>query len=558
MVIDTDRLESDAAYREELQHRFVSDHFFAAPILGFNGFIRELHQPAVDIHFAWNNKLPLDEQDPIHQRLHIDPRHTFKSTLAAVDRVMGICAFPREMTTLIETATQPLGKAMVLQGAKFFYSGRSSGVLRRIFPELELMKLPSDNEGWNTPSHEDDTGLDKSMMFTSPKSTQSGWHPWRIDADDMVDTINSGIDATEEVRQSVINTYNTNRNCLRIGGYLKLIGTRYHPYELYGKVIQEMDPSEWKVCIRAALTVKDGTRLVPGEFPAEEDVILHFPQLIPYKKLRDLFKDYESFMCQMMNDPKGGSVPRFDEKQYNAAQIDPARIPVLGETVICIRLPFGGKKFTVDYAEGACARIVKDKVYIVDSWRGIYSPSGLAERIVKWMKQYEAEALLMEAFPGTEYMAAHIRNEGQRKNLSVRIQWLEYEEDDNRRAARIEHCEPMIKAGRLMFSNGCKADQNMRKQFIHYGLVVENGIADCVSRLAERIPLSVLRSQISEHEIEEQNRVREQAQWNEIFRMRGMPVVQESIEQQNQARATILALDRANGGLPSLPGGLDG
>lgn len=559
MVLDTDKLESDAAYREEMQHRFFSDHFFAAEIIGFTKFIKHLHQPAVDILFPWNPNLSIEDQDLCKYRMHIDPRHTFKSTLAIVDRVMAIAAFPKEMAVLVETATQPLGKQMVVETAKLFWNrpNRPKTLLHRIFPDHLLSKLPEGE--WSTPQRGDIFGIDTSLAYTSPKSTQSGWHPWRIDADDMVETLNSGINADRKVRQGVIDTYNTNKNCLRLGGYLKLIGTRYHPFELYGKLLQTMNPNTWKVLIRGALTVRDGARLIPGEFPAEDEIILHFPELLPYSKLRDDFiDDYESFMCQMMNDPKGGSVPKFDDKAYEASQIAPEKIPAIGDTWVCWRLPYGGKESMATYAEGAAARIVKEKVYIIDCWRGIYSPSGLAEKIVKTMRQMEAEGLIMEAMPGTEYMAAHIRNEAQKKNLSIRILWEDFEEEDSRRAGRMEQMEPMIKGGRILFSTAATAAGEMRKQIVHYGLVLENGILDCVSQLAQRVPLSIIRANISEEEIEFQSRRREDAQWNQIFRQTGMPVVEDSIEQVAQAKATLLSMDRRNGGMPPLPGGLDG
>lgn len=559
MILDTDRIQTDALYRDEMRFRCMSDHYFLADLMGFPKFIRRLHDNAVNLYFPKNPKVSIEDQHPIKNRMHLDPRTTGKTTLGRVDSLQWILAFPETITILNESATQPLASAISQSLAQYFWTPKEKRwtVLQLLFSELTQTKAPG--AVWDTPVRAMGQ-IDTTLAYTSPQSQQSGWHPWVINPDDMVETINSGIHATEDVRQGVIDAYNTNKNTLLAGGYNNIRGTRYHPFDLYGYLLNTMNPDKWKVLIRSSVTVKSGVRLVPGEFPDEDDLILNFHGWPgqDYETLREIFTaDYESFQCQQQNDPQGGSIPTFPEKVYSAALADPDHIPTLGDTYLCWRLQYGGKPYMATHDEGACARIVNDRVYVLDCWRGIYTPTGRAERIVKAMRDYDCKSLMLEAMPGSEYMAAQIRNEALRRNISVRINWLNFEEDDHRRAGQIEQLEPLMIAGRLILAKNMHRVADARKQFLHYGLISENGIIDCISKLAEHVPMSLLRANMTEEEIEYQRRQRENEQWNQIFQQQGMAALDE-LERQ-KAEASIYAMDRINSyGMPPLPGGLDG
>ena len=83
------------------------------------------------------------------------------------------------------------------------------------------------------------------------------------------------------------------------------------------------------------------------------------------------------------------------------------------------------------------------------------------------------------------------RCEANRRNRSLKMHWSEFEEDDARRDAAIEQIEPMINTGRLLFATNMGKAQECHKQFVHSGLVEENGIVECVSKFADLVPLSV-------------------------------------------------------------------
>lgn len=560
-LLDEDRIVTDAAYREDMRHRCETDLFFLSEVIRPGSFRRDYHQDAVDLYFPKNRNLPIEKQHAIKNRMHLDPRKTRKTTLGRMDKLQWILAFPETVTILNESATHPLAMAISQGIANYFCQYRIVTPLQKLYPELLVNQWPfhGDRETWNTPVKELHD-LDSTLAYTSPTSKQSGWHPWVINADDMVETTNSGIHAKDENRRKIIDTFDTNRNTLQGGGYMYLIGTRYHPFDLYGVRLADMDPDKWKVLIRQSLTVKSGERLVPGEFPAEDDVILHFPELpdMDYTSLRELFyANYESFMSQQQNDPKGGSTPTFDESLYASCEIEALRIPPYGgETFTCWRLPYGSDLST-QTVEGVAARVIDGRVYIVDCWQGVWIPSKLAERIVKAHRQYQADAMMILTTPGSEHMIPQIRNEAARRNTGIRIQYSDWEQNDVVRTQEIKQLEPLMKAGRLCFSTGMQKGNECRRQFVHFGLVEETGIAQCVSQLANMVPVSQMRASLEEEEIEYQRRRRDDATLNWLLDQQGMPRVDEKARQQAQAHEQ--AIQKATTfQLPGMPGGLDG
>jgi hypothetical protein len=564
MHLDLARVDSDFDYRTEARHRCLTDHFFLADVLGkgFNGFIRRIHQPMADLYFPKNPGLSIQEQHAIKNRLHLDPRTTGKTTMGRIDSLQWILAFPEDISILNETATKPLAESISASIGKFFWKPKDAvpSPLQRLFPELCVEKEPKGK--WDTPVRTPGT-LDNTLDFTSPRMEQAGWHPWVECIDDMVATENSGIHAAENVRQEVIDTYYTNKNTLLAGGYINLRGTRYHPFELYGDVLEKMNPDEWKVLIRSAIRIKSARKLMPGEFPDEEDVILNFPEMpgMDYRSLKQkFFDDYESFMCQQQNDPQGGHIAVFDEDLYTTMLIAPERIPMLGDIYVCWRLPYGGKDYMAGIAEGAVVRVWEGRIYVMDAWSGKYTPSRLAEKIVRECKEHQSQYLLMEDLPGTQYMEASIRNEMARRNLSaIRVQWLEFEDDDNLRAERIKTLEPQARAGRVLISTACGKMGELKRQLVNFGLVRENGIVDAISRLAAKVPVSLMRQEIEDEEAEHHLRRQQEMMFHFVYGGNQEGLAELASKKRQEQEAAAAAMERVmNIGMTDILGGLDG
>jgi hypothetical protein len=575
VIFDTDRIVSDAAYREDMRHRFETDHFFAAQTIGFPDFSELRHRAAVDLYFPKNRLLPIKDQHQKKKRLHLDPRRTFKTTLKRVERAQWIAAFPETITILNVSATQPLAEEVSVKTAGLFYRapGEAATVLQLMYPELVTDRNPQASPNkqrwvWNTLLRRGGGAvgdLDSTLAYTSPKSTQSGWHPLMLDFDDVEDTNNSGIGVTEEVRQGVINTCDQNENLLGEDDYLSIGGTRYHPFDYYATCLRsaEENPENWVVLVRGSLRTHNGARLLPGEFPREEDCELLFPEFLSYNFLREKFhKNYESFMCQQMNDPQGGAVPVFDEKLYASCLVALEKIPFVGhsgEVFTCWRVQYGGKSNMAKFTEGAAAKVIDGKVYVIDTWQTTRTPTGLAEMMVQEHKHHQADGMMILDTPGSEFMSPLIRNEAARRNVSIRIHRPYWEEDDSRRASQIKSLEPLMRVGRLLFSTAMTKAAATHSQFVHFGLVEENGIIDCINQFAQMVPMSQMRANMQEEELEYQRKQRDNALVSGFLEQQGMPIVDDQVRMKAQAHMAAMSKVQSRGiGMPPLPGGLDG
>jgi hypothetical protein len=561
MILDTDRISSDGEYRDELRHRCETDHFFLADIMGFDEFDLDWRDPVTRLYFPKNRNLSIPEQHPKKFRMHLDPRGTGKTTFGLVDTTQWVLAFADVISIMNETATQELAKSITNAVGMRFYQrkGADPTNLQLIYPELCHDKFYSGS--YISPTRTKFI-IEPTLGYTSPQTSQSGWHPWVINPDDMVDSVNSGVQASDASRKSIIDVYHANKNTLRFGGYLNVRGTRYHPFDLYGDLLENMDSEEWEVLIRSSMRRLDNRRLSYGEFPNEDEVEIFFPRLLSYRKLKELFgkslESFTSFMCQQQNDAFGGNVPVFSEDLFKTMQIPAERIPAIGDMFICWRLPYTGKDYMAKYAEGAAALVYEGKVYIVDAWQGTYTPSRLAEKIVRECRKHQTGTVMMEDLPGIQYIEAHIRNEAMRRNMSMKIQWLDFQEDDTQRIERMRNLEPQAEAGRVLISTGAGKAAELRRQFLNFGLVVENGIVDCVSRLAAKVPASLMRAEIDDEEKELQIQRRNDVMSQFVYGQQGgVDELETRRAQENAAQAAAMAsID--NLGLTDILGGLDG
>jgi hypothetical protein len=566
VILDTARLQADPAYGEDLRQRFWRDGLFATQLLGWKGFTERAHRPVFNLYPPINPDAPISDQSEVRFFLHMDPRKTYKTTFNRVNSVQWLTAFPEEITILNQSSTQPLAAEIGETVGGVFYQRKNAGsnAVHLLWPSLVLTKEPGGK--WDFPGkgcHDSMRDLDSTMDFTSPKSSQSGWHPYIIKSDDVEDPDNSGITAGSEVRRNVIDKCDQNENLLREGGYHFIVGTRYHPFDWYGNCIEraQRNPEMWKVLIRCSIVRKDGGRLLPDQFPRENECELQFPEFLSlsYKALKDIYEtNYESFMCQQQNDPQGGAIARFDAKIFQSCVIPGERVPRGGETFLCWRPRYTGNKAMSKYAEGACGRFIADgKIIIVDAWQGQYTASGEAEKLVRECREHEVDQLLLIEVPGAEHIMANVRNEALRRNRSIRMNWIWWEENDARRVAEIESLDPMMKVGRLLFSSAMGKFHECRNQFVYFGLVEQNGIADCIAQLAGRIPESVWRANMEDEEIEAQRRRANDLQLSHVLSIQGQNMLDEEARQKEAAHAAAMS-QVVNQWYPPLPGGLDG
>lgn len=125
------------------------------------------------------------------------------------------------------------------------------------------------------------------------------------------------------------------------------------------------------------------------------------------------------------------------------------------------------------------------------------------------------------------------------------------------RAVAQEQMEPMIRSGRLLFSTAMRKAAETRNQFVHFGLVEEDGIIDCISKFANVVPISVMRANMQQDEIEYSRARRDDALLSQFLAQQGVDPQQERARAQAEAHFQSMS-KTMNHNLPPLPGGLDG
>ena len=121
----------------------------------------------------------------------------------------------------------------------------------------------------------------------------------------------------------------------------------------------------------------------------------------------------------------------------------------------------------------------------------------------------------------------------------------------------MEQLEPMMKAGRLLFSTAIGKAAECRKQFVYFGLVEQHGIVETIARLADQVPLSLMRANMSEQELQWMRKRQDDAMLAAWLDQQGYNSADE-MARRNMA-AQIDAMQKTlNFTLPALQGGLDG
>jgi hypothetical protein len=118
----------------------------------------------------------------------------------------------------------------------------------------------------------------------------------------------------------------------------------------------------------------------------------------------------------------------------------------------------------------------------------------------------------------------------------------------------MRNLQPMTKAGRLWVSTIAGQNDEVQKQFVHFGLIEENGFPDVISRLALRIPASVFRGQVTEEQRQLHRMAAERGLWDALFGDGGAAEIQESIQAEEERPQQF----QNSYGLRPMLGGLDG
>lgn len=488
-MIDRARVEKEESYKQEMRLKCQTELLFLARVLGYDKMLDRVHGPVAALCVQKNPGLPIEQQSDVKVRIHLDPRGTYKTTASIVDCVQWVICFPN-VRICIMTATKPLGVAMVGEITDHFVKAKiaDSTDFQFLFPEFCID--PSDKMvGQYTAPNRTRDWREKTVMAFSVEASISGWHFDVFVPDDAVDTQNS---STPQSIEKTKKNYRINKKTLMPYGYINYKDTRYDPFDLSADMLEKAKPGKTKVLVRAALKLNDGRRLEPGDFPAEAEMELLFPELLSYEFLKTEFEDdYSSFMTQYMNDAHGGHEVTFEHETMLAAVVPTDDVPISGQSFMAWRFACAGNP-KMKYAAGAVGLMDGGRMYIVDAVRGSFKPSALAHKVVHLAKKHGLHSVSIEETPGARaYLESAIQNYALTMGWNLSINWLEYQEDEGARDLRVKGMEPVITAKRIIFSAAITSMKEMYQQFCNYDALENTELPDVISRVCANLPASI-------------------------------------------------------------------
>jgi hypothetical protein len=205
-----------------------------------NYWDRAFHLPVCKFFVQKDPAKDIAEQDISRpkQRLYLDPRNHFKTTIDICDIVQWILCFP-DVRVLIASGTREHAIRM-LSAAKAHFQYNET--IRVLFPELcPPAHKPEDfgkMDQFICPGRKDKTLREPTCAVASPDSAVASSHWDVLKFDDLVNETNS---RTPEGIRQVNNWFALSDPLLEPYGYRDAIGTRYDFSDVYGEQILKDD-----------------------------------------------------------------------------------------------------------------------------------------------------------------------------------------------------------------------------------------------------------------------------------------------------------------------------
>lgn len=416
--------------RREARHRARTDLFwFAKNVLGYD-LSESVHGVVCRRFFiAKDRRVPFAAQHPKHNRLLLDPRGHFKTTLDIADAIQWVLNFP-DVRILFMSGTQELATRMVLEAASHF---QQNPRMRTLFPEFCGDDL-GNSEEFTIPCRSR-VRREPTISMTTTGSVKAGSHFDIIKYDDVVHEHNVG---TPKQLQQTSEEYDYTFPLLDPGGYRDVIGTRYSPDDLYGRILQQ--PLGWVFLVRRACKIDADGR------PAD-------PVLFAERFTVELLREYQAlnpwqFSCQYLNEPRVESLYPITQDALTAHTVPAAKVP-RGTAYAAWDLAFSQNSAS-DYS--ACVVVRADRrgrLFVVDAVRGRWSPFDLVLRFYDMYLKWRPARIAIEKAAGSELLSPGLAAYGAEHGLTPTIDWVK---PQGPKSSRILALDPLLREERLWFA----------------------------------------------------------------------------------------------------------
>ena len=455
---------------DDMQYMARTDLFwFSKEILGYD-LVPSVHQPLCDFFAQKNPARSFINQDSQKQRLILDPRGHFKTSLVICDMIQWIINFPN-IRWLVMSGTHSL-VSRILQEAKSHFQFNER--FRSLFPEY----CPQDNvkdfgrqDSFTVPCRTNWKLREPTLSTSTVDSVKAGSHFDGGSFDDLVHEKNVGNrDQIAKTKEA----FHYTTPLIDPGGYRQMTGTCYNHSDLYADAREN---SDWLTHIRPCWKER-----VDQNGKTTYDLL--FPERFPLRVLKAIQKENPAlFSCQYLNQPVMGGAQQFSEALLNSCFIPRLDFPKESRLYITWDFAFS-QKTQADYSVGAVGMFAPDGcLYILDIIRGRFSPEQLANAVVLTACKYHVTALGIENSAGSRLLEPALQYGFRRMNRHVRIDWLKVPRSN--KIERIVVLQPRMTSGRLKILDTIPYRKEMVQEFTRLGKFGHDDIADAISLLEQ-------------------------------------------------------------------------
>jgi len=464
---------ADLGKLRDLRQRARTDLFWLSRhILGYD-FQEDVHLPACAFLVKKDPRKPFAEQSEIKQRLWLDPRGHFKTTLDIADVIQWILCFP-DIRILIMTGTRDLAARMLQECKNHFQMNER---LRALFPEYAApQKDWGTQDSFVVPARRNWRLREPTVSISTVDSVKAGSHYDLIKCDDLVNEINAG---TRDQIEKTIKAFNYTTPLLEPFGYRDVIGTRYDYSDLYGWLTDTNDGKTrifrracWSVSDKGEYTLLFPQRALPG------GKVVGFTLEMLQTIQRD---DPYLFNCQYLNDPSPIEKPDITEENLRARFVPITSLPREGRTFITWDLGFSSKQFA-DWSVGAVGRFDNQgRLFILDLIRGRYSAYELVQMILMSARKYRPGAVGIEKSGGAPLIEPALIAAAREHRVHMPLDWIPH--PTSRKVERIGGLIALFKDNRLFFSEAIADKDQLVREFVRFPRYKHDDIPDACSML---------------------------------------------------------------------------
>lgn len=463
--------------------------FLASKILSnvYPDLNESLHKPMCDFFVKKDPKVKWHLQDHIKNRLLLEPRGHFKTTIDLCDIIQWMLAFP-DVTIVLFSGTQELTTRMVDEVKQHFLQ---NGNFREMYPQWVPQKAISSfgEKGMFTLPCRKQIRREPTLSITTLKSTRAGSHYDVEKFDDVVTELNSN---NKQNNAETTRQWSLTQPLLNPGGYRDVIGTLYS-YDCFYAPIIERDNRESHIFERTGWKVKISSALKrDAELPLFRPEAVLFPDRFcvdenrhPTKQnLEQIYRDDpELFSAQYMNDPASISTNQFSMSRLKQHTVDRADIPSTVNLYMTWDLAYSTTDHS-DYSVGVLGGFSPTgSLFVVDVVRGRFRPAEIIENIIQFYRKWPICRVGIEQDSASRILAPGLESRQREMNIYIPIDLIAVKLNGLAPEQQVLALGPLLETEKLWFCRSSQHIDEMFREFSRFPKYAHDDICRAVSLL---------------------------------------------------------------------------